>query len=141
MRLELENGGLDMRTATLVPLLLAVASVASADELTRRVSSAAMAAAQNSSNAATAPPTREGSDARRRRPEAGPTESFNDSICATMRTYIVKRVQGDTDETRVVGYARCQPAWKFQLRTADQRVSDRGRDDQDVGKEPLTPDR
>ena len=54
----------------------------------------------------------------------GPTENFNDAVCATMRTYIVARERRGSDTTRVVGYARCQPAWKFQLRTADQKVPD-----------------
>jgi hypothetical protein len=54
----------------------------------------------------------------------GPTENFNDAVCATMRTYIVARERRGSDTTQVVGYARCQPAWKFQLRTADQKIPD-----------------
>jgi hypothetical protein len=57
----------------------------------------------------------------------GPTENFNDAVCATMRTYIVARERRGSDTTRVVGYARCQPAWKFQLRTADRKIPDGSR--------------
>jgi hypothetical protein len=57
----------------------------------------------------------------------GPTENFNDAICATMRTYVMARERPGSDVTRVVGYSRCQPAWKFQLRTADEKVPDRSR--------------
>jgi hypothetical protein len=53
---------------------------------------------------------------------SGPTENYNDSVCATMRTYVMARARRDSDATRVVGYSRCQPAWKFQIRTADERV-------------------
>ena len=55
---------------------------------------------------------------------AGPTESYNDSVCVTMRTYRVARLDRDSDATSLVGYSRCQPAWKFQLRTAEQGVGD-----------------
>jgi hypothetical protein len=57
----------------------------------------------------------------------GPTETFNDAICATMRTYVMARERRGSDVTRMVGYSRCQPAWKFQLRTADEKVLDRSR--------------
>lgn len=57
----------------------------------------------------------------------GPTENFNDSVCATMRTYVVARERPGSDATRVVRYARCQPAWKFQLRTADQPAKEDSR--------------
>ena len=57
----------------------------------------------------------------------GPTENFNDAMCATMRTYVVARERPGSDVTRIVGYSRCQPAWKFQLRTADKKVPDRSR--------------
>jgi hypothetical protein len=57
----------------------------------------------------------------------GPTENFNDAMCATMRTYVMARERPGSDVTRVVGYSRCQPAWKFQLRTADEKVPDRSR--------------
>jgi hypothetical protein len=50
----------------------------------------------------------------------GPTENYSDSVCATMRTYVVARENPLSDTTHVIGYARCQPAWKFRLRTADQ---------------------
>lgn len=53
---------------------------------------------------------------------SGPTENYTDSVCATMRTYVVARARRDSEATRVVGYSRCQPAWKFQIRTADQSV-------------------
>ena len=53
---------------------------------------------------------------------SGPTENYNDSVCATMRTYVVARTHPESDATRVVGYSRCQPAWKFQIRTADKSV-------------------
>lgn len=53
---------------------------------------------------------------------SGPTENYNDSVCATMRTYVVARARPESDATRVVGYSRCQPAWKFQIRRADKSV-------------------
>lgn len=53
---------------------------------------------------------------------SGPTENYNDSVCATMRSYVVARARPDSDATRVVRYSRCQPAWKFQIRTADETV-------------------
>ena len=49
------------------------------------------------------------------------------SFCATMRTYIVAREERGSDATNIVGYARCLPAWKFQLRTADEKMSDSSR--------------
>ncbi len=49
------------------------------------------------------------------------------SFCATMRTYIVAREERGSDATRVVGYARCLPAWRFQLRTAEQKLQDSSR--------------
>jgi hypothetical protein len=57
----------------------------------------------------------------------GPTEVFNDAMCATMRTYVVARERPGSDTTRIVGYSRCQPAWKFQLRTADEKIPERSR--------------
>jgi hypothetical protein len=57
----------------------------------------------------------------------GPTENFNDAVCATMRTYVMARERPGSDETHMIGYSRCQPAWKFQLRTADEKIPDRSR--------------
>ena len=40
------------------------------------------------------------------------------SVCYTMRTYIMVRENGDSDVTRRDGYVSCQPAWKFEVRSA-----------------------
>jgi hypothetical protein len=53
--------------------------------------------------------------------EDGPT-------CYTMRTYTVRRVNPDSDETRLFRYSTCPKAWKFGLRHADGNVQDAGPD-------------
>jgi hypothetical protein len=118
-----------MRTPGLLLVLLISVPLIAADESHRSASSATPVVADTSS-----PQTfqdvaivtnRLKSELRRR--GNGPTENFNDAVCATMRTYVVAREEPGSDATRVVGYARCQPAWKFQLRTADQKVLDHSR--------------
>jgi hypothetical protein len=39
-----------------------------------------------------------------------------DSVCYTMRSYIVARENRDSDSTKLVGYSICQPSSKYELR-------------------------
>ncbi len=45
--------------------------------------------------------------------------------CLMLRTYIMVRESRDSDVTYRDGYVVCQPAWKFQVRTAVGTVEDR----------------
>jgi hypothetical protein len=42
----------------------------------------------------------------------------NDATCYSMRLYRVKRDDADSDSTRPAGYSTCQPAARFQVKTA-----------------------
>jgi hypothetical protein len=42
----------------------------------------------------------------------------NETTCYTLRTYRVARENPESDSTRPAGYSTCQPATRFQLRTA-----------------------
>jgi hypothetical protein len=42
----------------------------------------------------------------------------NEPVCLTLRTYRVARESPDSDSTRPAGYSTCQPATRFQFRTA-----------------------
>lgn len=42
----------------------------------------------------------------------------NEPICLKLRTYVVRRVDPDSDVTRLHSYSTCTPAWKFQTRSA-----------------------
>ncbi len=46
-------------------------------------------------------------------------------VCLMIRTYIMVRESPQSDVTHRDGYVVCQPAWKFQLRTAVGTVNDR----------------
>jgi hypothetical protein len=46
-------------------------------------------------------------------------------VCYTMRTYIMVREDRDSDVTRRDGYVTCQPAWKFEVRTAVGTIEER----------------
>lgn len=41
--------------------------------------------------------------------------------CFTMRTYVVARDTPDSDSTHAAGYHECVPAWKFEMRSSEQR--------------------
>ena len=43
-------------------------------------------------------------------------EEDRDSVCYTMRSYIVARENRDSDSTKLVGYSTCQPSSKYELR-------------------------
>jgi hypothetical protein len=45
-------------------------------------------------------------------------------VCYTLRTYIVVREERSSDSTRRDGEIVCQPAWKFQTRSAVLQESD-----------------
>jgi hypothetical protein len=50
---------------------------------------------------------------------ANPDEISRDTnVCLMLRTYIVVREDRDSDVTRRDGEVICQPAWKFQTRSA-----------------------
>jgi hypothetical protein len=119
-----------MRIACLLTLMLAMALVAVAEDSSQKQSEASVQPIP----VATAAPAWQDAVALSGRSKSelsrkgwGPTEDFNDSVCATMRTYVVARERPGSDATRVVRYARCQPAWKFQLRTADQPAQEDSR--------------
>ena len=42
----------------------------------------------------------------------------NDEVCLSMRSYRVKRDDPKSDLTRLAGYSECQPAARFQMKTA-----------------------
>jgi len=43
-----------------------------------------------------------------------------ENLCYRLRTYLMKRESRDSDVTRPVGYTTCQPARRFDLKTAVQ---------------------
>jgi len=49
----------------------------------------------------------------------------DDNVCLMLRTYIVVREYRNSDVTRTDGEVICQPAWKFQTRSAVGTVEDR----------------
>ncbi len=42
----------------------------------------------------------------------------NDTVCYSMRSYRVTRDDPGSDSTRLAGYSECQPAARFQVKTA-----------------------
>lgn len=46
----------------------------------------------------------------------------DDALCLTMRTYKVARDGPHSDSTHAVGYSTCQPARRFHVHTAEERV-------------------
>ena len=51
--------------------------------------------------------------------------SREENVCLMLRTYIVVREERDSDVTRRDGEVICQPAWKFQTRSAVSTLDDR----------------
>ena len=47
------------------------------------------------------------------------------NVCYMMRTYIMVREDRDSDVTRRDGHMTCQPAWKFEVRSAGSAAEDR----------------
>jgi hypothetical protein len=47
-----------------------------------------------------------------------PTLAQNDAVCLSIRTYRVVRDNPKSDSTRPAGYSECQPAARYQLKTA-----------------------
>jgi hypothetical protein len=45
-------------------------------------------------------------------------DSAADAVCFTLRSYIMKRESPYSDVTRRVKHVTCQPAWKFEFRSA-----------------------
>jgi hypothetical protein len=42
----------------------------------------------------------------------------NDTVCYSMRSYRVTRDDPESDSTRLAGYSECQPAARYQVKTA-----------------------
>ena len=62
-------------------------------------------------------------DPRRAKNDNG-NDSDNGKICYSMRSYRVTRDDPASDSTRLAGYSECQPAARFQVKTAvDSRES------------------
>ena len=52
-------------------------------------------------------------------------EEKRDSVCYTMRSYIVARENRDSDSTKLVGYSTCQPSSRYELRiTVEDPIND-----------------
>jgi hypothetical protein len=45
-----------------------------------------------------------------------------DTICYTMRSYVVARDAKDSDATHPAGYSTCQPSNRYQLKNAQGRT-------------------
>jgi len=50
---------------------------------------------------------------------------LDDTMCYTMRTYVVARDGKHSDSVHPVGYSTCQPAGKYRLRTTQMDFSGR----------------
>jgi len=51
------------------------------------------------------------------------TLTQNDAVCYSIRSYRVTRDDRESDSTRLAGYSECQPAARFQVKTAvDSRM-------------------
>jgi hypothetical protein len=51
------------------------------------------------------------------------TLTQNDTVCYSIRSYRVTRDDRESDATRLAGYSECQPAARFQVKTAvDSRM-------------------
>lgn len=50
-----------------------------------------------------------------------------DTTCFTMRSYVVARDSKDSDSTHPTGYSTCQPAYRYRVKSTEQRpvVQDR----------------
>ena len=46
----------------------------------------------------------------------------SDTLCYTMRSYVVARDSKDSDSVHPVGYSTCQPASRYRLRTTEIRT-------------------
>jgi hypothetical protein len=57
-------------------------------------------------------------DPRQRILPSDPTLAQSDTVCYSMRSYRVTRDDRESDSTRLVGYSECQPAARFQVKTA-----------------------
>jgi hypothetical protein len=53
-----------------------------------------------------------------RQPPSDPSLAQNDANCFAIRSYRVARDDPESDSTRLAGYSECQPAARFQMKTA-----------------------
>lgn len=51
----------------------------------------------------------------------------NDTLCYTMRSYVVARDSRNSDSVHPVGYSTCQPASRYRMRTTEIRTLSPGR--------------
>jgi hypothetical protein len=49
---------------------------------------------------------------------SGSTPAQSDTVCYSMRSYRVTRDDRESDSTRLAGYSECQPAARYQVKTA-----------------------
>ena len=49
----------------------------------------------------------------------------DDTLCYTIRSYVVARDSKNSDSVHPVGYSTCQPAGRYRLKSAEIRVSGR----------------
>jgi hypothetical protein len=49
-----------------------------------------------------------------------PRESSRETVCFTMRSYLVARESRNSDSTHLVGYSTCHPAAGLELRSTDR---------------------
>ena len=49
----------------------------------------------------------------------------DDTLCYTIRSYVVARDSKDSDSVHPVGYSTCQPASRYRLKTAEMHASGR----------------
>jgi rRNA maturation protein Nop10 len=47
---------------------------------------------------------------------------IDDSVCYTMRSYVVARDSKDSDSVHPVRYSTCQPAGRYRLRTTEAKT-------------------
>jgi hypothetical protein len=99
-----------MRTSALLLLsLILVGSAFAGDE-----------SATNSSQEPAAQSPAAGSFSTMRYDEMGRLRFLPESeaMCLKLRTYVVRRIDPNSDITRLHSYRTCTPAWKFQTRSA-----------------------
>ena len=54
---------------------------------------------------------------------ASPGQRLDDTVCYTIRSYVVARDRKDSDSVHPVGYSTCQPSNRYRLRTTEKKLS------------------
>ncbi len=52
---------------------------------------------------------------------ASPGQRLDDTVCYTIRSYVVARDSKDSDSVHPVGYSTCQPSNRYRLRTTESK--------------------